>query len=163
MRIIVDQTRAAPGLVTSSRAMAMLRFVESCGGAPEEALGLVFRKSRLLLSKLRGAGVIYRVTAEGKVLWLPAGVPPPGDRNDFERRFAVGWLAARLFESGGCYEEDTAVFPNGAVFRVAVAPPAPADTCLVVFLAGATRLVQGSVWVLLNEIQRKSLKECLKS
>jgi len=163
MCIVVDQTRAAPGIVTSSRAMAMLRFIESCGGVPEEALGLVYRKSLKLLSKLRGAGTIYRVTAGGMVLWMPTEALPPGDYEAFKRKFAIGWLAARLVESGGCYENGSAVFPNGAAFRVAVAPPAPADTCLVVFLSGRTHVSKGSVWVLFDELRQKSLKECLRS
>lgn len=163
LHIVVDHTRVAPGIVTSLKAMEMLRFIESCCGVPEEALSLIFRKSRQLLAKLRGAGMIYRVKGGGKAIWLPRDVPPPGAADVFMQRIAVGWLAARLVETGGRYENGLAVFPNGTAFRVAVVPPLPTETCLAVFVAEKAQLNKGSVWVMLDELQRQSLRDCLKS
>lgn len=164
LNIVVDHTRVAPGMVTSRKAMEMLRLIESCSGVPEEALSLIFRKSRQLLAKLRGAGMIYRVKGGGKIIWLPRDVPPPGVADIFMQKVAAGWLAARLVEANGRYENGFAVFPNGAKFCVAMVPPAPLDPCLAVFLnTKEVQLCKGSVWVMLDDLQSKSLKECLQS
>ncbi len=163
-RVIVDYTRAGPGMVTSRHALALLEFIESCGGAPEGALALLFRQSRLLTGKLRGAGMIYRVRAGKMALWLPAHIPPPSNVELFLRRAAVGWLAARLKESGGRYEKGNAVFPNGAVFPVELVPPAPPGPCLAVVMKPEKVFLQkGSVWLLWEDLRDKSIRECLKS
>ncbi len=164
LKITVDHTQAAPGIITSQRALDMLNMIESCGGVTEDALAAAYRKSRQLLSKLRGAGAVYRVVAGENVLWMPTGVLPPNDYGGFERKLAVGWLAVRMVESGGHYENGSAVFPNGAAFRVEVAPPLPTDTCLAIFLvAEKVHLGKGSIWVILDELRRKTLKECLRT
>jgi len=160
----VEVTRAVPGIVTSAHALALLEFIESCGGAPEGALALLFRQSRLLTGKLRGAGMIYRVRAGKTVLWLPQHIPPPSNMDLFLRIAAVGWLAARLKESGGRYERGNAVFPNGAVFPVELVPPAPPGPCLAVVMKPEKVFLQkGSVWLLWEDLRDKSIRECLKS
>ena len=163
-RLIVDYTRAGPGMVTSRHALALLEFIESCGGAPEGALALLFRQSRLLTAKLRGAGMIYRVRAGKTALWLPVHIPPPSNVDLFLRRAAVGWLAARLKESGGRYEKGNAVFPSGAVFPVELIPPAPPGPCLAVVMKSERVFLQrGSVWLLWEDLRDKGIRECLKS
>ncbi|MFZ5633204.1 MAG: hypothetical protein ACOY40_10195 [Bacillota bacterium] len=163
-RVLVDYTRAAPGFITSKRAFSMMEFIRSCDGAPEEALALLFRKSKLLLRKLRGAGMVYRVWVENTVLWLPVNTLPPLNPDLFFRKTAIGWLAARLKESGGRYEKGSAVFPNGAVFHVALVPPVPKGSCLAVIMRpGNSYLQKGSVWVFWEDLKTKNIKECLKS
>lgn len=161
-RVIVDYTRAGPGIVTSKHALALLEFLEVCGGAPEDALALVFHKSRQLLGKLRGAGMVYPARADRYVLWLPVGTPAP-DTNLFFCRVAVGWLAVRLKESGGRYEKGKAVFPNGAAFNVALVPPAPRGPCLAVAMRPEkVHLHKGSILVNWENLRVKSIRECLK-
>lgn len=163
-QIVVDLTRAAPGIITSRRAAEMLRFIERCGGVPEEALAVVFRKSRQLLRKLRGAGMIYRVKTGENVLWLPREIHPPGSLEVVMQKMATGWIAVRLLEASCSYEEGMAFFPNGAAFRVAVVPPAPPFPCLAVYLnSKRMQLSKGSIWVVLDELKKMSLKDCLKS
>lgn len=162
-RVLVDYTRAAPGIVTSRRALAVLELIESCGGVPEEALAVLFRKSRLLLGKLRGAGMIYRVRVKNSALWLPVSVPPPVNADLFIRQAAVGWLAVRLKESGGQYEGGNAVFPNGTVFPVTLVPPAPREPCLAVVLKPEKVFLQGgSVWLFWQDLRAHGIRECLK-
>lgn len=160
----VDVTRAAPGIVTSARALEVLEFIESCSGVPEEALAVLFHKSRLLLGKLRGAGMIYRAWIGDEVLWLPVSAPPPRGAHHFRRTAAVGWLATRLKEAGGRYEKGSAVFPNGAYFRVALVPPAPQGPCLAVMMkSGSVLLDRGSVCVFWEDLKVRAIKECLKA
>lgn len=162
-RVIVEYTRAAPGILMSRHALAVLEFIESCGGAPEEALALLFRRSKLLLGKLKGAGMVYRAWVGDTVLWMPAGASPPRDMDHFRRMAAVGWLAARLKEAGGRYEKGSANFPNGAVFRVALVPPAPREPCLAVFMKSEkVHLQKGSVWVSREDLRAHGIRDCLK-
>ncbi|MCL5057372.1 MAG: hypothetical protein M1130_05125 [Actinobacteria bacterium] len=162
--VYVDITCARPGIVTSRHALAVLEFIESCGGAPDDALALLFRRSRLLLAKLRGAGMIYRARAGGMVLWLPAGVSPPLGAEHFRRMAAVGWLAARLKEAGGRYEKGSAIFPNGAAFPVALVPPTPQGHCLAVMMEpGKVFLEKGSVSVFWEDLRVAAIKECLRA
>lgn len=166
LHIVIDHTRAAPGIVTSYKAAEMLRFIESCGGVAEDALALIFRKSRQLLAKLRGAGMIYRVKCGEWVIWLPRNISPPGNTDVFFQIAAVGWLAARLVEVNGSFQKGMAVFPNGAAFRVITIPPAPAvsEPCLAVFLKNQkVPLCKGAIWVRLVDLQRQKIKECLQS
>lgn len=160
----IETTRARPGIVTSRHALAVLEFIESCGGAPDEALALLFRRSRLLLAKLRGAGMVYRVRAGGTVLWLPAGSSPPLGAEHFRRMAAVGWLAARLQEAGGRYERGSAIFPNGAAFPVALVPPPPQGHCLAVMMEpGKVTLQKGSVSVFWEDLRVAAIKDCLRA
>lgn len=160
----VEITRARPGIVTSQRALAVLEFLESSGGAPDGALALLFRRSRLLLAKLRGAGMVYRAWAGDTLLWLPAGASAPRDTDHFRRMAAVGWLAARLKQAGGRYEKGSAVFPNGAVFPVALVPPVPLGPCLAVIMGpGKIFLEKGSVSVFWEDLRAASIKDCLKA
>jgi len=162
--IYVEITRARPGIVTSQHALAVLEFIESCGGAPDGALALLFRRSNLLLAKLRGAGMVYRARAGDTVLWLPAGASPPRDIDHFWRTAAVGWLAARLKEAGGRYEKGSAIFPNGAAFPVALVPPAPQGPCLAVMMdPGKVSLEKGSVSVFWDDLRVAAIKDCLRA
>ncbi|WP_449241452.1 hypothetical protein [Desulfoscipio gibsoniae] len=166
LNIVVDHTRAAPGIVTSYRAAEMLRFIESCGGVAEDALALIFRKNRQLLAKLRGAGMIYRVKCGERVIWVPIDIPPPSNEDVFIQKDAVGWLAVRLVEVNGSFQKGMAVFPNNAAFRVITVPPASAalEPCLAIFLKNEkVPLCKGSIWVRLVDLQRQNIKECLQS
>lgn len=161
--VIVDYTRAAPGIVTSRHALAVLEFIESCGGVPEDALALLFRRSKLLLGKLRGGGMVYRARAGDTVLWMTVGTSPPPDTDHFWRKVAVGWLASRLKEAGGRYEKGSAIFPNGSVFQIALVPPAPREPCLAVLMKSEkVNLQKGSVWVFWEDLRAHGIRDCLK-
>jgi len=161
--VIVDRTHASKGIITSRRAAEMLEFIESCGGAPEGALSITFRKSLQLIGKLRGAGMIYRAKADKETLWLPVDVPAPV-YEQFLKISAVGWLAARLKESGGAYKDGNAIFPTGRVFPVSIVPPSPRGVCLAVIIKpGKTSLEKGSVWVAKQDLVVRNIKECLKA
>lgn len=162
-RVFVDRTFAGKGIVTSSRAAEMLEFIESCGGVPEGALSISFRKSLQLISKLRGAGMIYRAKVDKETLWLPVEIPPP-EYEQFLKISAVGWLAARLKESGGAYKDGNAVFPTGRVFPVSIVPPSPRGVCLAVIIKpGKASLEKGSVWVAKQDLVVRNIKECVKA
>ena len=108
-----------PGLVTSQKTDAFIRFLEASGGAPPDACCLIFKKAWELFKKARGAGYAVAARLGGETLWLP--VPNlVKDPEVFVWQRALGWFAARLVEAGGRFEDGAAHFPSGQVLTVTV-------------------------------------------
>ena len=162
--MLCDPKKIEPGVICSGKALGVLEFLESCGGAPESAVALLFpRHYRKSLRVLRGSGYARRCWTPGQdPFWCPASTRPPKDREEYIARCALGWLAARLVEAGGRMEEGKAVFPSGKALRVYVwpgkIPPGPA---LAVSVNGEEPGA-GELWVEYERLKRRGLRECLK-
>lgn len=164
--LVVERPLPTPGLLTSERALRVLEFLEAAGGAPESALGILYRDAPKRLRSLRAGGWAYRARLGGETLWLPRTADPPQTETEFRRQAAIGWLAARLAEAGGVYAAGAAAFPNRATFPVLVVPPdrPPAKPILAVFLdaEGAEGLAGGSLWCRAADLERERLEKCLR-
>lgn len=152
------------GLLTSRRALALLEFLEECGGAPPGACMLLWPDARERFARLRAAGFAVLARLGARELWLPREHRVWSARA-FARQEGMGWLAARLREAGGKVSDGQAVFPNRTFLAVAVVPydPMPAERCVVVVAdgTGPCRL-QGSLWCRLEDLRVKPLRECLR-
>lgn len=164
--LVVERPLPAPGLVTSERALRVLELLEAAGGAPESALGILYRDAPKRLRSLRAGGWAYRARLGGETLWLPRSANPPGTELEYRRQAAIGWLAARLAEAGGIYAAGAASFPNRQSFPVAVLPPdkAPSKPCLAVLLDNTTPqgLATGSLWCRADALAAQRLEQCLR-
>lgn len=162
MVVLVDQ-RKSPGLITSARAERVLCFLESCAGASEEALALLFPFYRQALRILRGSGYALRCWKPGsEVFWCPMNKPVPTD-DTYVARCALGWLAARFVESGTELQGRVAVLKNRQSLRVYVVPPVPPENeepGLAVLLEKVV-LPKGWYYVLAQNLYKMRLMDCV--
>lgn len=166
MSVYCDPKKTELGIITSEKALRVLEFLESCAGAPEPAVSLLFPDCRRYLRILRGSGYARRCWAPGQdPIWCPVSFPVPRTEEEYAARSALGWLAARLAEAGGRMERGRAVFPSGEAFRAAVWPGrVPEGPAVVVSLTGERPgLRPGQLWASGPELRGKRLKECLKN
>ncbi len=166
MSVYCDPKKPETGIITSKKALRVLEFLESCAGAPEPAVSLLFPDCARFLRILRGSGYARRCWTPGQdPFWCPVSFPVPRTREEYIARCALGWLAARLVEAGGRMEKGKAVFPTGKAFQVAVWPGRlPEGPALVVSLNGERPgLKAGQFWVSGLELPEKQLRKCLKN
>ncbi|WP_051275719.1 hypothetical protein [Desulfovirgula thermocuniculi] len=153
------------GAVFSSNALAVLDFLESCRGAPEGAVALLFpRHYRDSLRILRGAGFARRCWMPNHdPFWCPASAKPPATVEEYRERSALGWLAARLLEAGARLEGNRAVFPSGRSFQVVVwrGSGSVPNGCLAVCLGDVPPPPGAELWVFAKDLPERRLKECL--
>ena len=153
------------GAVFSGKALAVLDFLESCRGAPEGAVALLFpRHYRQSLRILRGAGFVRRCWLPGHdAFWCPASARPPATPEEYRERSALGWLVARLREAGAKLEGCAAVFPSGKAFSVAVwrGSGSVPSGCLAVCLGDTAPPKGAELWVYAKDLPERRLKECL--
>lgn len=166
MAFVLCDPEKEQGAVFSGRALAVLKFLESCRGAPERAAALLFpHHYRDSLRVLRGAGFVRRCWLSGSdPFWCPASARPPSSPEEYRERSALGWLAARLREAGAKLENGAAVFPSGKSFPVAVwrgSGNVP-DNCLAVCLGDAAPPKEALLWVCANDLPERRLRECMK-
>lgn len=86
------------GYIVSEKALAVLEFLETCAGAPEPAISLVFPKHyNKSLRILRGAGYVRRCWTPGQdALWVPEKYPVPNIIEEYIARCAfVRWAGWR--------------------------------------------------------------------
>lgn len=163
MAVLVDQKKS-PGLLTSSRAERVLCFLESCAGASEGALALLFPFYRQSLYILRGSGYALRCWKPGgEVFWCPVDKPVP-TVDTYLARCALGWLAARLVECGSELQGREAALKSGQRLKVYVVPPVPAEKeepGLAVLL-GEVALPKGWYYVLAQNLTIMRLMDCVK-
>ncbi|AEG58980.1 hypothetical protein [Desulforamulus ruminis] len=163
MTVLVDQ-RKSPGLITSPRAERVLCFLESCAGASEEALALLFPFYRQSLRILRGSGYALRCWKPGgEVFWCPMNKPLPTD-DTYAARCALGWLAARFAESGAELQGRVAVLKNRQRLRVYVVPPVPPENeepGLAVLLEKVV-LPKGWYSVSAAQLPKMKLSDCVR-
>lgn len=163
MSVYCDPKKTELGIITSKKALRVLEFLETCAGAPEPAITLLFPDCLRSLRILRGSGYARRCWTPGQdPFWCPASTRPPRDREEYIARCALGWLAARLVEAGGRLEGRQAVFPSGRTYRVCVWPgkiqPGPA---LAVSVTGE-KPGSGDLWAEYECLKERGLGECLK-
>lgn len=162
--VLTDQFKK-PGLLTSTRAEKVLTFLESCAGASEDALALIFPHFQQSLRILRGAGYALRCwKRDQEVFWCPLGKPLPTDET-YEARCALGWLAARLVECGAELKGREAVFKDGQRLRVYVVPPVLQNRegiGLAVVMNRNALLPKGWFYVNIQDLYYKRLTDCLK-
>ncbi len=162
-----DPKKVELGFIASKKALRVLEFLESCAGAPESAISLLFPDCARPLRILRGSGYARRCWCPGQdALWVPVQFPVPKTREEYIARCALGWLAARLVEAGGRMDRGRAVFPTGKAFQVAVWPgklPEEGST-LMVLLNGERPPTSRQGWLYADykDLQERGLKECLK-
>ncbi|MGB9848856.1 MAG: hypothetical protein ACPLSY_03380 [Moorellaceae bacterium] len=159
-----------PGLVTSPAVLRLHEFLEASGGASPGACDLLFRQkgeAARRFASLRAAGYAVRAYLENETLWLPRA-HTVWDAASFARQRAIGWFAARLFESGGRFGAGRAFFPDGSEMPVAVVPydRPPSLPCVVVLASGsgdARRHVPPRVfWCREEDLVVCDLPSCLK-
>lgn len=164
MVVLADPPKE-PGIVCDRRAGKLLAFLESCAGAPEPAVALLFPKYRVLLKVLRGAGYARRCWKPGRdPFWCPAGKPAPTDET-YDARCALGWFACRLREAGGGLEGREAAFKTGRRLPLAVVPPEPkkgAGIAVVLDRDFLPLVPQGWYYVYSEDLKKRRLKECLR-
>lgn len=153
------------GLLVSSRALALVEFLEESGGAPPEACRLLWPDALGRFRRARAAGFAALARLGARELWLPREHRVRGVRG-FARQEALGWLAARLREAGGAFRDGRAVFPNRTSLLVAVVPsdPIPVEPAAVVVAGGMEpRIPRGLLWCTLDDLRDRPLRECLRS
>ncbi|SFR12514.1 hypothetical protein [Desulfoscipio geothermicus] len=165
MSVICDPKPVETGIIVSSRADRVLRFLETCAGAPEKAISLVSPKHfRRSLRILRGAGYVRRCWFKGHdPLWVPVNYNVPRNKKEYLGRSALGWLAARLVEAGADFNQGIAVFPNSSKFRVVLYPPGSRsnEPMIIIALNGEKPEAGEGLWVNYDELQEKDLQKCL--
>lgn len=165
MSIYCDPKKIETGIITSRKALRVLEFLESCAGAPESAISLLFPDCARYLRILRGSGYARRCWTPGQdPFWCPAPFKVPKDREEYIARSALGWLAARLMEAGGRMDKGRAIFPNGKAYKVCVWPgKLPEGPAIVVSVNGdEPDLRPGWLYVDYKDLQERGLRECLK-
>lgn len=153
------------GLLVSPRALALLEFLEECGGAPPEACRLLWPDAPDRFRRAFAAGFTTWASLGSRLLWLPRAHRVRGPRG-FARQEALGWLAARLREAGGGLRGGQAVFPSRTALPVAVVPPDPVPTGPAVVVAAdgmEPRVPRRSLWCTLEDLRDKPLRECLRA
>jgi hypothetical protein len=153
------------GLLVSSRALALVEFLEESGGAPPAACRLLWPDADDRFRRAYGAGFAAWASLGSRLLWLPRVHRVRGPRG-FARQEALGWLAARLREAGGAFRGGQAVFPSRAALPVAVIPPdaPPAEPSVVVVTDGTEpHIRRGSPWCTLEDLRDRPLRECLQA
>lgn len=153
------------GLLVSPRALALLEFLEECGGAPPEACRLLWPDAPDRFRRAFAAGFTTWASLGSRLLWLPRAHRVRGPRG-FARQEALGWLAARLREAGGKLVRGQVIFPNRTNLPVVVVPPdlPPAGPSVVVVADGTEpRVPRGSLWCSLEDLRDRPLRECLRS
>jgi len=155
--MILSDTEKNLGYIVSEKALAVLEFLESCAGAPEKAISLLFpghyQKS---LRILRGSGYARRCWTAGQdAMWIPAKFPVPDSIEEYRARGTLGWLAARLTQAGGEIKEGRAIFPGGQGFKLKISN----DKIVFLNLNG-----DGSqFYVNYKNLERMDLRQCLFS
>lgn len=166
MSVYCDPKKIETGIIVSRKALEVLKFLESCAGAPEPAITLLSPGCACFLRILRGSGYARRCWTPGQdPFWCPVSYPVPKTREEYIARSALGWLAARLAEVGGKMERGRAVFPTGKAYQVAVWPAGklPEGPALVVSVNGEEPdLKPGWLYADYKDLQERGLKECLK-
>jgi len=164
LAVLVDKMKP-PGLLTSTRAEKVLTFLESCAGAPEGALALLFPFYRQALRIIRGSGYALRCWKPGEeVFWCPIVKPVPTD-DTYMARCSLGWLAARLKECDGRLQGRDAVLKNGQRLTIHVVPPAPVsnhEPGLAVLLSKGIKPPDGWYYVSAQDLRNIRLLECVK-
>lgn len=161
-----DPKKVELGFIASKKAVRVLEFLESCAGAPESAVALLFpRHYRKSLRILRGSGYARRCWSPGQdALWCPVRFPVPKSREEYVARCALGWLAARLTEAGGKMDRGRAVFPGGKAYRVAVWPgklPEGPELLVVSVNGEGPVLKRGWLYADYADLQGSDLKKVL--
>lgn len=164
MVVLIDELKE-PGIINSPKVLEVLEFLESCAGAPEGALAVLFPHYQQALRVLRGSGYVRRCWKPGKEpFWCPPGKPFPDD-SSYVARCALGWLAARLYEAGAKLEGRYAVFQNNYKLKVYVVPPLPIkqkENGLAVLLSNDNEEIpRGWYYVEYQRLKKKLIKECL--
>lgn len=163
MAVLVDK-RKSPGLITSPRAERVLCFLETCAGASEEALALLFPFYQQALRIIRGSGYALRCWKPGsEVFWCPMNKPMPTDET-YVARCALGWLAVRLAESGAELQGRVAVLKNRQRLLIYVVPPVPLENeepGLAILLEKVI-LPKGWYYVSATDLPQMKLSECVR-
>ncbi|AEG15172.1 hypothetical protein Desku_1592 [Desulfofundulus kuznetsovii DSM 6115] len=162
--VLCDPKKIEPGVICSGKALAVLEFLESCGGAPEPAVALLFpRHCRKSLRILRGSGYTRRCWTPGQdPFWCPVTFPAPRTGEEYVVRCALGWLAARLVEAGGRLEGRQAVLPTGRTYRACVWPGRIPDGPVLVVSMTGEKPESGDLWAEYECLKERGLRECLK-
>jgi len=165
--VYCDPKKVELGFIASRKALDILRFLETCAGAPEPAISLLFPDCARFLRILRGSGYARRCWCPGQdPFWCPVSFPVPKSREEYVARCALGWLAARLVEAGGRIEKGKAIFPTGKAYQVAVWPgKLPEGLTIVVSVNGEEPpdLKPGQLWVDSKDLRERGLRECLQA
>lgn len=167
MSVYCDPKKIELGIITSRKALEVLSFLETCAGAPEPAVSLLFPDCARHLRILRGSGYARRCWCPGQdPFWCPVQFPAPRTREEYIARCALGWLAARLVEADGKMERGKAVFPTGKAYQVAVWPGKlpPEGPALVVSLNGEGPALKPE-WLYADykNLRERGLRECLRT
>lgn len=159
MAVLVDKIKP-PGLLTSTRAEKVLIFLESCAGAPEGALALLFPFYLQALRILRGSGYALRCWKPGEeVFWCPVNKPIPTD-DTYIARCALGWLAARLIECDAQLHGRVAKLKHGQQLTIHVVPPLPnakGEPGLAVLLNSDPRMLP-SGWYYVDALELRNFR-----